>query len=400
MYHRHQVVVIGGGAAGITFAAQMLKKRSETDIAIVEPSEAHYYQPAWTLCGGVGWNVESTRRAQQDYIPSSSTWIRDYAETFEPEANKVVLRSGNTLEYEQLVVCPGIQLDWDRIAGMRQEDLGKNGLCSIYTYEGARDTWQMISNFEHGCAIFTQPVMPIKCAGAPQKIMYLASDNFQERGISDQSEVLFFLPGAAPFGLAEFVPVLSGVIERYNIRPYYKHTLVKVLPDQRQASFKVELPEGKEEIVTMEYDLLHVVPPQSAPDFIKNSPLANEAGWVDVDQFTLQHLRYPNVFSLGDASSTPNSKTAAAIRKQAPILVQNLCDFIDQRPLSGQYNGYASCPMVTKKGRVVLAEFGYEGKLMPSFPVDPAQERYSMWLLKTKFLPFLYWNLMLRGVNL
>lgn len=400
MNRRHQVVVIGGGAAGITFAAQMLKKRPETDIAIVEPSEVHHYQPAWTLCGGVGWDVESTRRPEEDYIPDSATWIKDYAEAFEPDSNKVILRSGDTVEYEQLVVAPGIQLDWEKIEGMRQEELGKNGLCSIFTYEGARDTWQMINQFDHGRAIFTQPVMPIKCAGAPQKIMYLAAESFQERGISGRSEVLFCLPGVAPFGVAEFVPVLTGVIERYNIRPQYKHTLIKVQPEQKLATFKVDLADGKSEDVTMEYDLLHVVPPQSAPDFVKKSPLANEAGWVDVDQYTLQHVKYPNVFSLGDASSTPNSKTAAAVRKQAPVLVQNLCDYMDRHPLSGEYNGYASCPLVTKKGAVVLAEFGYGGKLMPSFPIDPAVERYSMWLLKTKFLPFLYWNLMLRGVNL
>jgi sulfide:quinone oxidoreductase len=399
MRAKYKVVVVGGGAGGLTAASQLLRKHSGLELAVIEPSEDHYYQPGWTLCGGIGWDVESTRRNEGDVMPKEADWIKEYAESFQPEENKVTLRSGESVEYEYLIVAPGIKLDWAQIAGLNPDDVGKNGVTSIYTTQGAAATWEMISEFRAGTAVFTQPVMPIKCAGAPQKIVYLSGDNFQTRGVDHDIDLKFCLPGVAPFGVADFVPTLKQVIERYGVQMHYRHNLTKVDVEAKEATFDVALADDKSEQVTLKYDLLHVVPPQCAPDFVRSSPLANEAGWVDVDQHTLQHTKFPNVFSLGDASSTPNSKTAAAIRKQAPVLVKNLTAVMQGKSLDASYNGYASCPLITKKGKVVLAEFGYGGKLMPSFPLDPTQERFSMWMLKTKLLPPLYWHLMLRGHN-
>lgn len=400
MVSNYQYVVVGGGAAGITFTSQLLRQRPESQVVIVDPAEFHYYQPAWTLCGGAGWNVEATKRRESECIPKGANWIQDHVESFIPESNQVTLKSGNILEYEILIVAPGIQLDWNKIEGMSRELVGENGICSVFTPDGAKRTWEMINEFEGGNAIFTQPQPPIKCGGAPQKIMYLTAERFKERGISEKSQISFCLPGKTPFGIKEFVPLLTEVLDRNSIKRNYGHILTRVDPEKKIATFVINREEEGEKLVDMRYELLHVVPPQSAPDFVKTSPLADAHGWLDVNKHTLQHKIYKNVFGIGDATSTPNAKTAAAVRKQVPVVVQNICDFKDNQHLSGKYSGYASCPLITGKGKVVLAEFDYDGKLMPSFPLNPAKERYSMWLLKTKFLPFLYWNIMLKGINL
>ena len=188
--------------------------------------------------------------------------------------------------------------------------------------------------------------------------------------------------------------VLDEIVEARGIETAFRQSLVSIRAKSREAVFR-HLDEDRE--VVLPYDMIHVTPPQSAPDFVKRSALANEAGWVDVDKHTTQHVRFPNVFSLGDASSLPCSKTGAAIRKQAPVTARNVLDLRAGRELSGRYDGYASCPLVTGYGRVVLAEFGYDGKIMETFGVNQAKERFSMYALKAHALPSMYWHGMLQG---
>jgi sulfide:quinone oxidoreductase len=295
------------------------------------------------------------------------------------------------------VVCPGIQLDWNAIAGL-EETLGKNGVCSNYAIEGANYTWELLNTFKGGTALFTFPATPIKCAGAPQKIMYLADDIFRRNGVRATSSLTYCTAVAKIFAVDTFVPPLMQVLKRKDITLKTKHNLKEIRPQEQEAIFEVTSDEGTR-TVTLPYDILHVAPPMSAPDFIKTSPLAIAApgGWVDVHKYTLQHNRYPNVFSLGDASSLPTSKTAAAIRKEAPVLVQNLLSYLRKQPLEASYNGYSCCPLITGFGKTILAEFDYDGKPEPSFPLDPTQERYSMLVLKRHILPWVYWNRMLTG---
>ena len=397
----HQVLIIGGGNAGLSVAAQLLNEDASLQVAIVEPSAKHYYQPAWTLVGGGAYNIQDTERNEADYIPDGARWIREAAATFEPEANTVVTAAGQRLSYDYLVVCPGIQLDWDKIKGAR-EALGKNGVCSNYGYELAPYTWECVKNFRGGTALFTAPGTPIKCGGAPQEIMYLACDSWRRRGVLAKSDVHYTSAGGVIFGVKVFAEALLKVVARYGIKTNYFHNLKEIRGESQEAVFDI-LKDGQPvDEVTMKFDMLHVVPPMSAPDFIKNSPLAapgNPLGWVDVDKLTMQHLRYPNVFSLGDAGSTPNSKTGAAIRKQAPVVVKNLLSLLRSQPLAGNptYNGYASCPLVTGYGKLILAEFDYDNNPAPTFPFNQAEERYSMWVLKRYVLPWLYWNKILPG---
>jgi len=393
MTEHHQVLIVGGGTAGLSIAARLRAVESPPAVTIIEPSDKHYYQPIWTLVGAGVFPKEVSERNEADFIPPGATWLRDAVATFEPEKNQVTTKAGKTLTYEQLVVAPGIQLDWDAIAGLPQA-LGKNGVCSNYAYETVDSTWENIRNFKGGTALFTFPATPIKCAGAPQKIMYLAEHAFRRQGVRDKSRVIFGSAGAAIFGVPKYRAALETIIAARGIETLFQHDLVEVRGAAKEAVF-VNKADGTRH--TVKYDMLHVTPPQSAPDFVKSSPLAGAGGWVDVDKHTLQHVRHPNVFSAGDASSLPTSRTGAAVRKQAPVLVENLLALRAGRPLTGHYDGYASCPLVTGYGTVMLAEFGYDGKLMESFPFDQAQERYSMWALKAYGLPSMYWHGMLRG---
>lgn len=390
----HAILIVGGGSGGLAVAARLRNTlTAPTDIAIVEPSSKHYYQPLWTLVGGGVFDKEVTERDEADYIPDGVTWIRDHVKAFEPRSNAIVTASGQRITYDQLVVALGIQLDWKKIAGL-EGNLGKDGLVSNYAYEVVDKTWEALQGFDGGNAIFTFPSTPVKCAGAPQKIMYLADEHFRQRGVRARSRVIFASAGGAIFGVKHYAKTLEKIVQRKGIETLFKHELVEVRAASKEAVFRKT--DGSGEVV-LPYGLLHVVPPQSAPDVIKQSELASDAGWVDVHKHTLQHVRYPNVFSLGDCSSLPTSRTGAAIRKQAPVLVDNLLSLRSGQPLTGHYDGYASCPLVTGYGKLVLAEFDYDGRPTESFPFDQSRERYSMYALKAYGLPDMYWNGMLRG---
>jgi sulfide:quinone oxidoreductase len=393
----HQILIVGAGTAGITVAAQLLNKDPKLDIAIVDPSEIHYYQPAWTLVGGGTFNRTSTARPQKDYIPSQATWIKNAVTKLNPANNQVTLDDGSTVDYEWMVLAPGIQIDYDKIEGLR-DTLGKNGVCTNYDYEQCAYTWEAIRSVKAGgTALFTNPNTPIKCGGAPQKIMYLASDYFRKQGILDQVNVKFTSAGGVIFGVQPYKASLEDVIKRYGIETVWHHNLKKIDGPNRKATFDI-LKDGKPvDEVTLDFDMIHVTPPMSAPDFIKESPLAADGNWVKVDKHSMQSPDYPNVFSLGDAAGTPNAKTGAAIRKQVPVVTENLLAAMKGSQGNGSYNGYGSCPLITGYGKLILAEFDYDNNSTPSFPFDQSKERWSMFILKKHLLPWFYWNRMMQG---
>ncbi len=397
----HQIVIIGGGAAGITSTALLLDNKRSLDIAIIEPSETHYYQPGWTMTGGGVFQIQDTAKKQKDVIPKGVTWIQDRALKLDPDRNAVFTSGGIRVEYDCLIVCPGIQIDWHLIKGLK-ESLGKDGVTSNYSPLYAPYTWEVIKNFKGGNALFTFPNTPIKCGGAPQKIMYMADDTFRSQwGVRQRSNVMFFTAGTQIFSVPDYARVLEAVVEEREIEVKYKHNLKEIRSETKEAIFDRVGEGDRVEEISVKYDMIHVAPPQSAPDFIKESPLAvpnNPYGWVDVNKDTLQHNRYPNVFGIGDASSLPTSKTAAAIRKQAPVLAENVLAFLASSPLQRHYDGYTCCPLITGYDKTVMAEFdGYNSRPMSSFPLNPVKERWVMWLMKKHVLPWVYWNRMLKG---
>ncbi len=395
----HTVLIVGGGAAGIATAASLRARDPTLDIAIVDPADSHYYQPGWTLVGAGVFKPQTTRRQMARLIPRGVHWIKAAVASFEPENRAVILEGCRVLRYRMLVVCPGLKLNWEAIPGLA-ETLGQNGVSSNYRYDLAPYTWQQVQALRRGRALFTQPPMPIKCAGAPQKAMYLACDHWRRQGRQSQIRAEFHSAGAVLFGVADYVPALMEYVKRYDISLNFAHTLSAVDGRRRLASFTRLDADGRRQTIEREFDFLHAVPPQTAPDFIRNSPLADAAGWVDVDAGTLQHRRYGNIFGLGDAASTSNAKTAAAARKQAPVVAHNLVRALRGEPLDGRYDGYGSCPLTVERGKIVLAEFGYGGTLKPSFPrwlLDGRKPTRAAWLLKERILPPLYWQAMLKG---
>ena len=389
------VVVVGGGAAGIGVTASLLRRRPDLRIAVVEPSDKHYYQPAWTLVGGGAFDVSKTMRPTRAVMPRRATWLQAAAAGFEPEADRVLLADGRAVTYEQLIVCPGLRLAWEQVDGLA-ETLGQHGVTSNYRYDLAPYTWELARGLKGGRALFTQPAMPIKCAGAPQKAMYLACDHWRRAGVLDRIEVEFDLAGAALFGVPTFVPPLMRYVESYGIALAFNSAPVSG-GAARKAWFDVKGTDGAVARVEKPFDMLHAVPPQVPHAFLKNSPLADAAGWCEVDPATLLHVRYGNVFGLGDGICTSNAKTAAAARKQIVTVAENLLALREGHAMPVTYDGYGSCPLTVERGRIVLAEFGYGGKLLPTFPLDPTVPRKSAWFLKARMLPWIYWNGMLKG---
>lgn len=399
MKSHFQVLVIGGGNAGISVAAQLLRKDSSLDIGIVDPSEKHYYQPAWTLVGAGTFDVNKTIKSQKDFIPKGAQWVKDAVTALDPENNAVTCQSGQTYTYNVMVLCPGIQLDWDKIKGLK-ETLGKNNVSSNYTVKTAPYTWEMIKNFKGGTAVFTNPASPIKCGGAPHKIMYLASDYWAKKGILDKCNIHYISGAGAIFAVKEYADTLTKVIQKRKLNTHFNANVVEIDATNHTVYYEEKDAAGNVVRKSMKYDFCHATPPQSAPDFIKSSTLKDEKnpyGYVEINPKSMQHVRYPNVFSLGDCSNAPCSKTGAAIRKQAPVVTQNVLAYLKNQPLAEGYDGYSACPIPTQYGKLMLAEFDYTNTPTMSFPFDQTKPRWSMWVLKKYILPWLYWTKILTG---
>ncbi len=393
------VVIVGAGAAGIAVAASLRSRKPDLQIALIDPADIHYYQPGWTMVGGGIFEPEKTVRTMGSLIPKGVHWIKAAVAAFEPQDDAVLLDGCRVVKYGRLIVCPGLKLDWHKVEGLVQT-LGRNGVTSNYRYDLAPYTWELVKGLKAGRALFTQPPMPIKCAGAPQKAMYLSADHWRRTGVLDGIDIDFMNAGGVLFGVKDYVPALMKYVELYGIGLDYFHNLVRIDGPARKAWFEVKAPDEAPREVEVEFDMIHVCPPQTAPDFIRVSPLADAAGWIDVDQSTLRHKLYANIWSLGDVMNAPNAKTAAAARIQAPIVAQNVAADIDGSSARAQYNGYGSCPLTVERGKIVLAEFGYGGTLLPSFPswvIDGTKPSHAAWLLKERLLPPVYWKAMLRG---
>ncbi|UTW54645.1 bifunctional protein tyrosine phosphatase family protein/NAD(P)/FAD-dependent oxidoreductase [Kordiimonas sp. SCSIO 12610] len=400
-FEHHDILIIGGGAGGVATASSIVKRRPGSDIAIVEPKNEHYYQPGWTLVGGGVFDREQTERPMASVIPSGVTWIRSACAEFEPDRNQIVLEDGRRISYQVLVVSPGLKLNWEGIEGLK-DTLGQNGVTSNYLFDMAPYTWDLISAFKGGRALFTQPAMPIKCAGAPQKAMYLACDHWKRHGVLGNVNVKFHNAGGVLFGVKDYVPSLMKYVDMYGIDLCFNENLIAVDGQTKEATFEVTDAAGEISKIKRGFDMLHVTPPQVPLGFIQNSPLANEAGWIDVDGETLQHTKYGNIFGLGDGGSTPNAKTAAAVRKQAPVVAHNALAVLRGKTPTAVYNGYGSCPLTVERGKIILAEFAYGGKLDPSVPtwmLDGTKPTRRAWFLKEKMLPNIYFDMMLKGTE-
>ncbi|XP_061190132.1 sulfide:quinone oxidoreductase, mitochondrial-like [Saccostrea echinata] len=391
----YKLVVVGGGTGGCSTAARFCHRLGKGKVAVIEPSEKHYYQPLWTLVGGGLKTFEETVRPTSQVLPKDCDWIKAKVVNFDPDNNKVTTSDGQEIKYEFMVVTMGMQLNFNLIPGALEALKNDPQVVSNYAPWTVQKTFKAIKNTKSGNAIFTFPNTPIKCAGAPQKIMYLAEEQFRKNGVRDKVTVLYNTALGVIFGVKKYAASLLKVVEKRNIKVNYRRNLIEVKSDKKEAVFE-DLDSGKKETFT--YSMLHLTPPMSAPDELRQcKKLVNEAGFLEVNNETLQSTRYPNIFSIGDCNSAPTSKTAAAVASQGGVVFKNLTALMNGRPMQKKYDGYTSCPLITRKGRCILAEFDYNGNPLETFPIDQGKERWTMYHLKADVLPVMYWNGMLPG---
>lgn len=419
-----KIVIVGAGAAGITTAAQLVDKLSNPDITIIAPNEVHLYQPGQTLVAAGVWKQSELGAKTADYIPNGVKWEKTKVTEFKPDANEVVCANGQTIKYDYLIVATGIEYKYEGIEGLTADKIGKNGVHSIYlsdldtgSTQGCVDAFEGLKELAEKSkkgkvtALFSDPATPIKCGGAPKKIMYIVEHYLRDHGDRANAELLYLPNGGKMFGVPEYHDAIVKQYEKRNMKWQYAHNLIKIDTENKLATFdhhyKVkgawdeDLGQYKEEVkhdyIEMKYDFIHVVPPMKVPDVVGKSPIGSEKGYVPVTQETLQHIKFKNVFAIGDVAAVPMAKTGGSVRKQAPVLVANLISVMEGKAPEAKYGGYTVCPLITGYGTVMMAEFDWSAKPKPSFPLDPTVERWIWWVMKVYMLKPMYFYGMLRG---
>ncbi|PXA65765.1 NAD(P)/FAD-dependent oxidoreductase [Cryobacterium arcticum] len=393
----HRVIVIGGGNAGLSVAGR-LRRYGVDDVVVVEPRDQHVYQPLLSHVAGGTARAGMAIRPQESVIPSGVEWIQDSVVGVLPDSRSVLLASGRRLGYDQLVVCPGIQKDWNRVPGLAAAMASPWGV-SNYEFALAAKASKMLRSMRRGTVVFSQPAGPASCAGAAQKPMYLACDYWRSIGVLDQIRVVLVVPDPTVFGIPLIDAELNRKIAEYGIELRTDSTLLEVDADRRTVLIGRAAGNQRE---TVSYDILHAVPPQSAPDWLKSTPLpapGDPSGFIDVDPETLRHSRFPDVWALGDAAATRNSKSGGALRPQAKVLAQNLVAALAGRPVDAAYDNYSVCPFTVSRSTVVFAEFDDHLRPKPTIPFWPglARERRLSWIFDRHILPWVYWHLILNG---
>lgn len=395
-HHGCKVLVVGGGTGGCTVAAKLSKILGKDEVLILDPSERHYYQPLFTLVGAGVYTLNDSFKLQKNVLPDNAKWIKDSAAEFHPKSNQVITTMGHKINYDFMLLALGLETNYDKIPGLLEGLKNWSGVCSNYSDKYVEKTFQVLKNFESGNAIFTYPNTPVKCPGAPQKICYLVDDYLRKNGKRQKSKIIYNTSLPVIFGVKKYADALWNVVNSRDIEVNLRMNLVEVRSDKKEAVFENLDKPGEKQV--MEYSMLHVTPPMSTPYALRtNKELSNPAGFADVDPESLRHITFPNVFAIGDCSSSPNSKTAAAAAAQSAVVFHNLKAVMDGKDVHKVYDGYASCPLVTGYNKCILAEFNYKLEPLETFPISQDKEMTSMYLMKKYLMPPLYWNLMLCG---
>lgn len=397
-----RIVIAGAGAAGLAAASHLAACLEGASITLVDARKEHFYQPGFTLVAAGIKPMSYVVSATRDYLPAGVELIEEAVAEFDPEGNKLVTASGKPVPYDYLIVATGLKLDYAAIAGMEVEQIGNNGLGSIYHSPAkAEATWRAMSNFADtgGVGVFLRPGTEMKCAGAPLKYTFITDDYLRRRGNRGKAELVYNANNKALFSVPIVHEKVRMLFEDRGVKVNYERTLESVDIGRKLAVFKT--PIGP---VELQYDFINVIPPMRAPDPVRNSPLrwqeggwAND-GWIEVDKHNLRHKRFANVFAVGDVAGVPKGKTAASVKWQVPVAVDHLLASIEGRESSAHYGGYTSCPLITRLGQAMLVEFDYKDNLVPSFPsvIAPLEELWISWVMKTMALKPTYIS-MLRG---
>lgn len=406
-----KIVIVGGGAAGISMAARLTRWLDTPDITLIDPSDKQFYQPGFTLIASGVYQPDDVWKKQEDCMPDGIKWIKDSVTAIDPVWNQVETKGNGKISYDFLVLTPGLQINWNQVEGMSYEQLGTGNAHCIYDFYGAQKTWKAMQEFtkKGGHGVYTDTYTKHKCGGAPKKICLLTDDYARKHNTRESLQLDYFTAEKDLYDVKFFTPRLKEIYNERNV-PIHLNTRLKGIDTAaKQVHFERIEKKGEEKIVTPfveDYDFLHFTPPMSAPDFVKEAGLGfsegslAEGGWVMVDKETMVHQKYPNIISLGDVAGLPTSKTSAAARVQVPIAAKNLISLMEGKEPVEKYNGYAACPIVTDYGHVLLCEFDYNKEPAISFPfsmLDMSKEQWAAWLLKVYVLKPLYFYGMLKG---
>ncbi|KAL1140388.1 hypothetical protein AAG570_000320 [Ranatra chinensis] len=392
-----KLLVLGGGSGGCSIAAKFAGKLGKNQIIIVDPADRHYYQPMLTLIGGGIKQLKDSSRPMESVLPNNATWIKDTVAHIDPVKSKVITKEGDQISYDYLVVALGLELHYEKIKGLIDSlSMANSGVCSNYSPQYVERTYNTLSNFKSGNAVFTFPNTPIKCGGAPLKACFISEHYLRKHGKKASSRIYYKTALPSIFAVKHYADKLMQLCQERDIDVGLREELVEVKPDSKEAVFKnLDVPNDER---TIEYSMLHVTPPMSPPEVIKCEPsLHDPMGYLKIDKGTLQHENHPNIFGIGDCTNLPTSKTAAAVAAQSGVLYDNLTNIMNNKPISSKYDGYTSCPLVTGFGSCIMAEFDYDLQPLETFPIDQSNEHLSMYIMKKDLMPQLYWHAMLRG---
>jgi sulfide:quinone oxidoreductase len=397
-----RIVIAGGGAAGLTVASRLAHRLNGAEIVMVEPRAEHNYQPGFTLVGAGLKSAAYVKLATKDFVPSGVRWVQESVAEFDPVGNKVVTDKNTTLPYDFLVVATGLALDYEAIEGMSRDLIGRDGIASVYAgADPAAASWAALARFceTGGTGLFGRPATEMKCAGAPLKQTFLADDHLRRKNMRGKAEIIYNAHNPTLFSVPKVDARVRELFARQDFKTNFSHVLTRIDPARRMATYAT--PGGP---VELKWDFINVIPPMRAPAAIRKSPLPWQSGafaadgWIEVDKATLRHVRFANVFGVGDINGVPKGKTAASVKWQAPVAVDHLVGTISGKPGTETYNGYTSCPLITRIGQAMLVEFDYDNNLTPSFPfIDPLQEHWLAWVIKEKALKANY-TAMLQGL--
>ncbi|KAL5019789.1 hypothetical protein ScPMuIL_002681 [Solemya velum] len=432
---RYKLAIVGGGAGGCSTAAKFANKLGKGRVVVIEPSKYHYYQAMWTFVGAGIEEVEHSARPMKKVLPKAADWIQAGAISFDPENCSITCSNGDKVEYEYLVIAMGLKLDFEKVEGLTDALANDDAVCTNYTYEHCTKTFKSLQNFKEGNALFTFPGQPVKCGGSAQAIMYLMDDYLRKANKRDRATIIFKSTAAALFGVPQYADTLNTLAVDRDIDTRFGWNLTSVNSEKKRGDIQWQrwrhfsdkevalcfCRRGPSGCVTStlcrrhrmacngqcayvrspgywsNYSFLHVVPPMMGPTELQGSSLAGECGFLDVDKFTLQHVKYPNIFGIGDCTNIPTSKTAAAVACQSGVLRRNLNSVMEGTNEMRKYTGYTSCPIVTQEGKCLMTEFDFEGNLLETFPLNQATPRFTMYHVKKTIMPFLYWNMLLKG---
>lgn len=392
-----KIVVAGGGSASSVFVGHLLRtgKVDPASVLVVEPSALNFYQPGFTMVGGgllgdmsdpKNPNMNIIKHQTRDMFHPQVEILHQSVKSFNPANNQIITSEDKAISYEHLIVALGIQLNYESIPGLVESlDDPSCPVGSIYRFDYAVKMNKIINSFKGGKAVFHIPPQPIKCAGAPQKVMYLAKDAFVKNNIQNYT-IDYYMAQPAIFSVPKYSNSLTGIANGKGIQLHYEHVLTKVDKSTRTATFKNK--EGKE--ITQEFDLLHVPPPQKAPAVLKSSEIVDASGFVTIDKDSLRHTKYPNIWAVGDCTNLPTSKTLAAGISQSSVLTHNLLQSLENKQPTAKYTGYTSCPIFVGQNKLMLCEFKYAAQVSETFSYRQEVPSRLYYMIKRFFFPYVY----------